>query len=80
MSCPVPSVVLGSKKRCGGLSGRSVRFHSDQCGRSLRWLDRCLSAHSRPTEQSLFPIVQGGLDEQLREQSVKGNLLSWSID
>jgi queuine/archaeosine tRNA-ribosyltransferase len=40
--------------------------------RSLRWLDRCISAHSRPNEQSLFPIVQGGLDEKLREQSVKG--------
>ncbi|CAF4376084.1 unnamed protein product, partial [Rotaria magnacalcarata] len=39
--------------------------------RSLRWLDRCISAHSRPDEQSLFPIVQGGLDEKLREQSAK---------
>ncbi|CAF0821923.1 unnamed protein product [Rotaria sordida] len=40
-------------------------------GRSLRWLDRCMSAHSRPDEQSLFPIIQGGLDQNLREQSVK---------
>ena len=40
--------------------------------RSLRWLDRCIGAHSRPNEQSLFPIIQGGLDEKLREQSVKG--------
>lgn len=40
--------------------------------RSLRWLDRCIAAHARPEEQSLFPIVQGGLDEKLREQSVKG--------
>ncbi|CAF1534843.1 unnamed protein product [Rotaria sp. Silwood1] len=39
--------------------------------RSLRWLDRCISAHSRPDEQSLFPIIQGGLNPQLREQSVK---------
>lgn len=39
--------------------------------RSLRWLDRCIAAHARPDEQSLFPIVQGGLDEKLREQSVK---------
>lgn len=40
--------------------------------RSLRWLDRCMKAHSRPDEQSLFPIIQGGLNPQLREQSVKG--------
>jgi tRNA-guanine family transglycosylase len=26
--------------------------------RTTRWLDRCIKAHSRPTEQSLFPIVQ----------------------
>lgn len=28
----------------------------------LRWLDRCFSAHRRPHDQNLFPIVQGGLD------------------
>ena len=30
--------------------------------RSIRWLDRCITAHSRPHEQSLFAIIQGGLD------------------
>jgi len=30
--------------------------------RSVRWLDRCLKAHSRPHDQNLFPIIQGGLD------------------
>lgn len=34
----------------------------------MRWLDRCLKAHSRDDEQSVFPIVQGGLDESLREK------------
>ncbi|KAJ2557684.1 Queuine tRNA-ribosyltransferase catalytic subunit 1 [Coemansia sp. RSA 1933] len=34
--------------------------------RSIRWLDRSIKAHGRPTEQNLFPIVQGGLDERLR--------------
>ncbi|KAJ2451556.1 Queuine tRNA-ribosyltransferase catalytic subunit 1 [Coemansia sp. RSA 2336] len=34
--------------------------------RSLRWLDRGIKAHKRPSEQNLFPIVQGGLDERLR--------------
>lgn len=35
--------------------------------RTVRWLDRCLSAHSRDTEQSIFPIVQGGLEPDLRK-------------
>lgn len=30
--------------------------------RSVRWLDRCIAAHSRPKEQNLFAIIQGGLD------------------
>ena len=30
--------------------------------RSVRWLDRCIAAHSRPQEQNLFAIIQGGLD------------------
>jgi len=33
--------------------------------RTLRWLDRCFSAHRRPHDQNLFPIVQGGLDTSL---------------
>ncbi|KAL1124076.1 hypothetical protein AAG570_001846 [Ranatra chinensis] len=39
--------------------------------RTARWLDRCLAAHKRPTEQSVFPIVQGGLDPKLREECVR---------
>ncbi|KAJ2370339.1 Queuine tRNA-ribosyltransferase catalytic subunit 1 [Coemansia sp. RSA 2611] len=39
--------------------------------RSLRWLDRGIKAHKRPTEQNLFPIVQGGLDERLRTLSAQ---------
>jgi queuine tRNA-ribosyltransferase len=30
--------------------------------RTVRWLERCKAAHSRPSEQSLFGIVQGGTD------------------
>lgn len=37
--------------------------------RTTRWLDRCLSAHERPSEQSIFPIVQGGLNAELRSES-----------
>ncbi|KAJ2850437.1 Queuine tRNA-ribosyltransferase catalytic subunit 1 [Coemansia brasiliensis] len=39
--------------------------------RSLRWLDRGIKAHKRPSEQNLFPIVQGGLDERLRTISAQ---------
>ncbi|CAG5135656.1 unnamed protein product [Candidula unifasciata] len=34
--------------------------------RTIRWLDRCIKAHQRPKDQCLFPIVQGGLDAELR--------------
>ncbi len=30
--------------------------------RTVRWLERCKSAHTRPHDQSLFGIVQGGTD------------------
>ncbi|XP_076654913.1 tRNA-guanine transglycosylase [Halictus rubicundus] len=39
--------------------------------RTYRWLDRCLKAHQRPNEQSIFPIVQGGLDPELRTECAK---------
>ncbi|XP_034951761.1 queuine tRNA-ribosyltransferase catalytic subunit 1 [Chelonus insularis] len=39
--------------------------------RTTRWLDRCLAAHKRPHEQSIFPIVQGGIDIKLRTQSAR---------
>ncbi|MSR40975.1 MAG: tRNA guanosine(34) transglycosylase Tgt [Phycisphaerales bacterium] len=37
--------------------------------RTARWLERCKAAHQRPTEQSLFGIVQGGTDLALRARS-----------
>ena len=43
--------------------------------RTLRWLDRCRSAHANPDKQNLFPIVQGGLDTSiggLRERCLAG--------
>lgn len=38
--------------------------------RTIRWIDRCVKAHARNDEQSVFPIVQGGLQADLREQCV----------
>ena len=42
--------------------------------RTTRWIDRCIKAHKRPKEQALFGIVQGGLDDRLRDISLKGLL------
>eukprot|EP00930_Biecheleria_cincta_P043547 TRINITY_DN29891_c0_g1_i1.p1 TRINITY_DN29891_c0_g1~~TRINITY_DN29891_c0_g1_i1.p1 ORF type:complete len:465 (-),score=103.13 TRINITY_DN29891_c0_g1_i1:45-1439(-) len=42
--------------------------------RTLRWIDRCIKAHSKPETQNLFGIVQGHLDTTeggLREYSLK---------
>ena len=39
--------------------------------RTLRWIDRCISAHQRPHEQNLFGIVQGGLNEDLRRRCAR---------
>jgi len=41
--------------------------------RSVRWLDRCRAAHSRPDAQNLFPIIQGGLDVS------SGGMREWCI-
>jgi len=39
--------------------------------RTLRWAEQCKEAHARPNDQSLFGIVQGGVDEQLRQQCAR---------
>uniref|UniRef100_A0ABM5FQR0 Queuine tRNA-ribosyltransferase catalytic subunit 1 n=1 Tax=Pogona vitticeps TaxID=103695 RepID=A0ABM5FQR0_9SAUR len=39
--------------------------------RSIRWLDRCIAAHSKPSQQSLFAIIQGGLDPTLRTKCLE---------
>ncbi|XP_021239456.1 queuine tRNA-ribosyltransferase catalytic subunit 1, partial [Numida meleagris] len=39
--------------------------------RSVRWLDRCIAAHGRPTEQNLFAIIQGGLSPTLRRRCLE---------
>ncbi|MEQ8846184.1 tRNA guanosine(34) transglycosylase Tgt [Botrimarina sp.] len=41
--------------------------------RSQRWAERCVSAATR-RDQSLFGIVQGGLDAELRQESAEGLL------
>lgn len=39
--------------------------------RSLRWAERCVAAATK-SDQSLFGIVQGGLDAELRQESAEG--------
>jgi queuine tRNA-ribosyltransferase len=41
-------------------------YHQLAVDRTLRWADRCVAAHARPDQQSLFGIVQGGTDRRLR--------------
>lgn len=48
-----------------------MRRFEEATHRTTRWIDRCIAAHSRPTEQSLFGIVQGGLDAELRRTSIR---------
>ncbi|MCE9589154.1 MAG: tRNA guanosine(34) transglycosylase Tgt [Planctomycetes bacterium] len=60
-SSPSPSSTLDS-----GLETLDSSRLRASCERTLRWLDRCKTAHARPDEQSLFGIVQGGTDLELR--------------
>jgi len=39
-------------------------------GRTHRWAERCRRAHTRP-DQALFPIVQGGFEADLRQESAR---------
>ena len=48
----------------------------DASERSLRWLERCAAAHaelsnSARSPQALFPIVQGGIHEHLRQDAAR---------
>lgn len=55
-----------------------IDYSVSQFGSTVRWLDRCLKAHSRDDDQSVFPIVQGGLDLELREKCA-GELLKRNV-
>lgn len=63
-----------------------VERFKEATARSVRWLDRCIAAHSRPREQNLFGIIQGGLDvepgglrEQCLEEMLKRDLPGYAI-
>jgi queuine tRNA-ribosyltransferase len=42
---------------------------AEATARTARWAERCLEAHGR-RDQALFGIIQGGLEEDLRQESV----------
>ncbi len=58
---------IRSKRKEGDHAVRRRLAHE----RTVRWLQRCRAAHRRPAEQSLFGIVQGGLDLELRAEAVE---------
>jgi queuine tRNA-ribosyltransferase len=80
-----PESVIGIERNLGAdvmmqfdhvVPGQSVESVArDAMERSVRWLARCLAAFNQsaataPFEQTLFPIVQGGIHAQLRDESV----------
>ncbi|MFZ8102632.1 tRNA guanosine(34) transglycosylase Tgt, partial [Staphylococcus arlettae] len=47
------------------------KYVKDSIERTTRWAERCLQAHSRPEDQALFGIIQGGEYKDLRQQSAE---------
>jgi queuine tRNA-ribosyltransferase len=45
---------------------KPIEYQQIAVDRTLRWAEQCLAAHARPDDQSLFAIVQGGVDPELR--------------
>lgn len=81
-----PETVIGIERNIGAdvmmqfdhvIPGQSSEAVArDAMERSARWLARCLAAFeagapSAPFEQTLFPIVQGGIHPHLRRESVQ---------
>lgn len=49
----------------------SYEYTKKSMERTTRWAKRCKDAHKNPDNQALFGIVQGGMYEDLRRESVK---------
>jgi queuine tRNA-ribosyltransferase len=57
----------------------SCEAAADGMERTLRWLDRCKTVHDRlaeeqPGRQTLWPIIQGGIHDELRGRSLEATL------
>ena len=46
-------------------------YMTDSVERTIRWAKRCKEAHKNPDTQSLFGIVQGGPDKELRKHCME---------
>ncbi len=71
-----PRTSAGVLRRMGGSTGPGRSGDHDQRlqvahRRTVAWLERCVAAHRRAEEQSLFGIIQGGTDLELRSASVE---------
>lgn len=51
----------------------SREYMKESIERTLRWLERCLKAKTRP-DQALFAIAQGGIDLELRRISAEATV------
>jgi queuine tRNA-ribosyltransferase len=49
-------------------------FAQETLERTSRWLERCLAAHVRPSDQALFGIVQGSTFADLRKMSARATV------
>ena len=58
-------VMMALDDVCSTVQPSHERFVEAQ-QRTIRWIDRCIAAHTRPHQQALFGIVQGGVDPVLR--------------
>src|SRR5207253_4117007 len=45
-----------------------AEYHVAAVERTLRWAEQCIAHHVRANDQSLFGIVQGGADLELRRR------------
>ena len=45
-------------------------YNRKAMARTHKWLERCIKSKSR-SDQALFGIIQGGVDEEMREESAK---------
>jgi queuine tRNA-ribosyltransferase len=60
-----------------------MEYQAAAVDRTLRWAKRCVDSHARPADQSLFGIVQGSTNPQLRaycaDQLINLNLPGYAV-
>ncbi len=64
-----PDIMMAFDECCPYPS--TYEYTKQSMERTTRWAERCKEAHSRPEEQGLFGIIQGGFYEDLRKKSAE---------